>query len=208
MNRTIAVALAVLVASSGVAQAEPSSCDGGPPNELSTLRVVTEALDETRGLEPTWERAAAAIDKVVFVAGLAVGAASIAGTGGIAVPIAASALIAWRAYRSIARLHDRIARGRTLHPLRSAPARADWIGLLSNVVGIAAIAAGGPGAAVAASLSAGRLSVATLAETVLRASGLQQAARATSALSAVNFVRDRWFHGRRGRKPAVGAPAR
>lgn len=103
--------------------------------------IVTENSHAVK--DTFWEHAKPWVDGAALVGGVVVAGALIVGTGGAATPFvigAGAAISTYGAAQAGSELYDRASHGQSLS-LADAEARSAWIGLGSNVVGVAALGA-------------------------------------------------------------------
>lgn len=131
------------------------------PGEAGRALTVTEPTARTVDTIQEW--ALQAGDTVALVGGLVVLAGAVVGSGGALLPVTAAALAAWGGARSAGTLVDRAEHGQTLS-LADPEARAEWLSLGANALGIAALGSG----SLARALSQGGSRFATAASSVAR----------------------------------------
>lgn len=108
----------------------------GPDGRTLTVDEATHATVDT-----PLEHVFLWLDRIGTVAGFAVGAAVLLGTGGVLVPVAGALLAVGYGGRAALNLLDAHEHGESLNPLESERARADWLTLGASVTGLGGSAA-------------------------------------------------------------------
>lgn len=112
----------------------------GHLTEASNGRVRFESSNTPNVVDTNWERIRPYLDGAAMVGGIIIAGFVIAGSGGTALIVGGVAVGAYGAGRSGSTLYDRYSHGQTLS-LTDPQARSEWIGLGTNIIGIAALGA-------------------------------------------------------------------
>jgi hypothetical protein len=98
--------------------------------------ALTESANTPQTTDTPIEHAKEILDHAALVGGVAAGGLILAGTGGAAAPVVGAAASAWGAYRAGESLADRAQHGQSLNPIEDPGARADWVNLGVNALGL------------------------------------------------------------------------